>query len=123
MQYDFGVEQVASISTLESSAPILPISKAWLKLTHSAQGSFFLMSGSYGGEKVSVVSEPGPRSVVKHTKTASRAKPGPGPVDGLVFLWKDNIDANQFVDYRNVKHDVRVIAAGGSRFGPAGQMR
>ncbi len=97
--------------------------ESWLKLTDSAQGEFFPDVWIDGGEKVSVVSEPGPRSVVKHTETASPGETWPGPVDGLVFLWKDNIDANQFVDYRNVKHDVRVNAAGGSRFGPAGQMR
>jgi hypothetical protein len=96
--------------------------ESWLKLTDSTQGEFFPDVWIEGGEKVSVVSEPGPPSVLKHKETASEGETWPGPVNGLVFLWKDNVDANEFVDYRNVKHNVRVNAVGGSRYGPAGQM-
>ena len=95
--------------------------ESWLKLTDSTQGEFFPDVWIEGGENVSVISEPGPLDV-KHKKTASQHESWPGPGNGLVFLWKDNVAANQFVDYRNIKHNVRVNAGGGSRYGPAGQM-
>ena len=95
--------------------------ESWLKLTDSTQGEFFPDVWIEGGEQVSIAAEPGPRSVVKKEMTA-QGENWPGPVNGLVFLWKDNGDANQFVDYRDVKHNVRVNAVGGARFGPAGQM-
>ena len=97
--------------------------ESWLKLTHSIQGEFFPDVWIEDGEKVSIVAEPGPRSVAKNQGMTAQGQDWPGPVNGLVFLWKDNRDANQFVDYRNVKHNVRVNAMGGARFGPAGQMR
>ncbi len=97
--------------------------ESWLKLTYSIQGEFFPDVWIEDGEKVSIVAEPGPRSVAKNQGMTAQGQDWPGPVNGLVFLWKDNGDANQFVDYRNVKHNVRVNAVGGSRFGPAGQMR
>ena len=97
--------------------------ESWLKLTDSREGELFPDVWIEGGEKISIAAEPGPRFVAKNEEKKAQGQDWPGSVNGLVFLWKDNSDANQFVDYRNVKHNVRVNAVGGARFGPDGQMR
>ncbi len=92
---------------------------AWFKLTDSKKGEFFPDIWIAGGELSNIQNEPGPPRVASPVEKKTN---WPEKKEGLIFLWKDNGDSNQFIDPSGEKQSGRVQARGAARFGPDGQM-